>query len=223
MWRRWQQSGDENIRTELLEDLQPLVKSYLGQYSTSTLPYDVLQLKANVMLRDALAKYEPGKAGLGTYATHSLAPMSRYVQAYQNTKYLPQYLAQEYGRFENKERELRGKLGRDPDDDEMSKAMNLPVRQIRRIRLAKSPEVTVSTTEDIERPDNQQSLETERNKDKLYYLRTTLRGKERMVFDYLTGMGRVKPVSDRAEIAKRVGVPVEQVYAMTRRWARQVK
>jgi DNA-directed RNA polymerase specialized sigma subunit len=223
MWKRWQQSGDESIRTELLEDLQPLIKSHLGRYASSTLPYDNLQLRANQILRDALAKYDPSKASIGTYATHSLAPISRYVQTHQNTKYLPPYLAQEYGRFENEQRKLRNKLGREPDNEEIAEAMNLPVRHIRRIRLAKSPEVPVSTTEDIERPDVAQDTESERNRDKLYYLRTTLKGKDLKIFDLLTGMGRYNPISDRAEIARRVGVPVEEVYAKTRKWARQVK
>jgi len=227
LWKRWQKSGDENIRKDLLTDLQPLIKHNLGQYSTSTLPYGVLRLKANVMLRDALAKYDPSRgASIGTYTTNSLMPMTRYVQKYQNTKYLPQYLVQEYGRFENEQRKLRDKLGREPSDEEMSKALNLSERQIRRIKLGKSPEVAISTIEGMEtaktfqKEDKAQSI---RNRDKLFYLRTTLKGAELRAFDLLTGMGKYKPVSDRNEIAKRIGVPVEQVYSMTRKWARQVK
>jgi len=226
-WKRWQNTGDENIRKELLGDLQPLIKSNLGQYATSTLPYGVLRLRANTMLRDALAQYDPNRgASIGTYTTHSLRPMSRYVQKYQNTKYLPQYLVQEYGRFENAQNKLRDKLGREPRDEEMSKAMNLSERQIRRIKLGKSPEVAISsiegmeTNKDFEIADDSESI---RNRDKLYYLRTTLKGNDLKAFDLLTGMGRYNPVSDRAEIAKRIGVPVEDVYSMTRRWARQVK
>jgi len=227
LWKRWQKSGDEGIRKELLTDLQPLIRHNLGLFSTSTLPYGVLRLKANTMLRDALSKYDPNRgASIGTFTTHSLMPMSRYVQKYQNVKYLPQYLVQEYGRFENEQRKLRDKLGREPRDEELGKALNLSERQIRRIKLGKSPEVAISTIEGMDtdktfqKEDQTQSI---RNRDKLFYLRTTLKGTERKVFDLLTGMGRYKPVSDRAEIARRVGVPVEQVYSMTRKWARQVK
>ncbi|MCK4823058.1 hypothetical protein KA005_45270, partial [bacterium] len=184
---------------------------------------EVLRLRANAMLRDALPGYDPSKAGLGTYTTHSLKPMARYVQKYQNVKYLPQYLVQEYGRYENAQRVLRDKLGREPDDMEMAKAMNLPERQIRRIKLAKSPEIAVSASEALRSDETADDSETTRNKDRLYYLRTTLKGTDLKIFDLLTGMGRYKPVSDRAEIARRVGIPVSEVYAKTRRWARQVK
>lgn len=43
------------------------------------------------------------------------------------------------------------------------------------------------------------------------------------MFDMLTGMGKQKAVTDRAEIARRLGVPVDEVYAKTRKWSRQVK
>lgn len=224
MWRNWQKSGDEGVRMALLEDLTPLIKSNLSQYSTSTLPHEALSLKAHVMARDALAGYDPTKgASIGTYLTNSLKPMSRYVQKYQNTKYLPQYLVQEYGRFESAEAKLRDELGRPPEDIEIAKRMNLPERQIRRIRLAKSPEIAVSASENMEFDEAADDMERTRNADKLYYLRTTLSGKDRQIFDYLTGMGSVKPISDRAEIARKLGIPVAEVYAKTRRWARQVK
>jgi len=226
LWRRWRESGDDSHRQELLETLQPLVRSHLAQYATSPLPYEVLELQAYRMLRDALPKYNPERSNLGTFASHSLRPLSRYVQTHQNTKYLPQYLAQQYGRYENEQRKLRDKLGRDPDDIEMAKAMNLPARQIRRIRLAKSPEIAIGATERQSSGSNEASdasIERERIRDKLYYLRTTLRGKDREIFDYLTGMGRYKPISSRAEIARRTGVPIQEVYAKTRRWARLVR
>lgn len=224
MWKRWQKEGDEGVMTDLLSDLQPLIKSNLGQYSSSPLPYEVLRLRANVMLRDALSTYDPNKgASLGTYATHSMKPMSRYVQKYQNTKYLPQYLAQQYGRYENAEAQLRDKLGRDPDDEELSRAMNLSVRNIQRIRLAKSPEMPVSVSEEIGSEQSMGDAESSRNRDRLFYLRTTLKGKDRQMFDMLTGMGKQKAVTDRAEIARRLGVPVDEVYAKTRKWSRQVK
>ena len=223
MWKRWQKSGDENIRTQLLEDLQPLIKSNLGQYSSSPLPYEVLRLRANAMLRDALPGYLPAKAGLGTYTTHSLKPMARYVQKHQNVKYLPQYLVQEYGRYENAQRGLRDKLGREPDDREMAEVMNLPERQIRRIKLAKSPEIAISASEALRLNEAADDSESARNKDKLYYLRTTLKGTDLKIFDLLTGLGWYKPVSDRAEVARRVGIPVSEVYTKTRRWARQVR
>jgi len=220
MWKKWQSSGDSAIRAELLEDLKPLIKTNLGQFSNSTMPFEVLELRANAMLRDALATYDPSKAGIGTYATNALKPMSRYVQKYQNTKYLPTYLFQEYGRFENAERELRDKLGRDPDDNELSGHMGISARNVRRIRLAKSPEIPTSTSENLAIDETTDDSERVRNRDRLYYLRTTLKGKDLQIFDLLTGMGKSKPISDRAEIARITGVPVSDVYSKTRKWAR---
>jgi len=99
--------------------------------------------------------------------------------------------------------------------------MGLSERQIRRIRLAKSPEVPVSLDEATEiREKATGRLETERNRDKLYYFRTTLKGKDLELFDMLTGMGSVKPVSDTSEIARRLKIPIGRVYSTTKRWRR---
>lgn len=224
MWKRWQKEGDDDIRADLIEDLQPLIKKNIAQYSNSPLPYGAIQLKANAIVRDSLAKYDPSKgASVGTYITNSMKPISRYVQKYQNTKYLPSHLASQYGRFENAERELRDKLGRAPLDTEVAKHMKLNERQIRRIRLAKSPEVPVSLDEATEIRQKEQGVDvTARNKDKMYYLRTTLKDNDLKIFDMLTGMGDSKPVSDSGEIARRLKLPVSTVYSKVKRWRRQV-
>jgi len=219
-WTKWQQTGEEKHRTKLLEDLKPLIKYNIGQYSSSPLPFEVLELKANAMVRDALKDYNPVKAGIGTYVTNSLKPMSRYVQGHQNVKYIPNYLSQEYGRYEAAERTFRNETGREPTEEEMAKKMGLTPRQVKRIALAKAPEFSTSVLEgDDADSDSLRSL----NKDKMYYLRATLKGNERKAFDLLSGMGKYKPVTDREEIAKRLNIPVSDVYTMTRRWSRTLK
>lgn len=218
-WTKWQQTGDEKYRTKLLADLKPLIKHNISQYSQSTLPYEVIELEATAMAKDALGNYNPTKAGLGTYVTNSIKPISRFVQGHQNVKYLPSHLAREFGRYEAAERAFRNKEGREPTEEEMAKKMGLTPRQIKRIALAKAPEFSTSVLEgdDID-PNSIRNL----NKDKMYYLRSSLSGKEKKVFDYLTGMGRYKP-TNRKEISKKLNIPMSEIYTMTRQWSRSLK
>lgn len=217
MWLKWQQSGDNDYMEQLLDSLQPIIKSNLTQYSASPIPYPVLQAQANIFVRDAMKDYNPTKSAIGTYATNSLMQMNRYVQKHQNVKYLPEYLSSEYGRIDDAERSLYSKLKREPTDAELAKHMKMPEDQVARIRLAKSPErlMSMEFSQDDVSPSERT---TSAHEDAAAYLRASLKGKERQAWDMMSA-----GEANSATIASKLNVPVAQIYAYRRRWSNMLR
>lgn len=212
MWMKWQQSGKDEYMEQLLDSLQPIIKSNLTQYTASPIPYPVLQAQANIFVRDAMKDYNPTKAALGTYATNSLMQMSRFVQKHQNVKYLPEYLSSEYGRMDDAERGMFSKLKREPTDAELAGHMNLPEDQVARIRLAKSPERLLSMEFDQDDVPISDRV-SKSHEDAAAYLRSALKGKERQAWDMMSA-----GETNSAAIASKLQIPVPQIYAYRRRW-----
>jgi DNA-directed RNA polymerase specialized sigma subunit/adenylate kinase family enzyme len=212
MWMKWQQSGKDEYMEQLLDSLQPIIKSNLTQYTASPIPYPVLQSQANIFVRDALKDYNPTKSALGTYATNSLMQMSRFVQKHQNVKYLPEYLSSEYGRMDDAERSMFSKLKREPTDAELAGHMGLPEDQVARIRLAKSPERLLSM--EFDQDDVPISARVSKShEDAAAYLRSALKGKERQAWDMMSS-----GETNSAAIASKLQIPVDSIYAYRRRW-----
>lgn len=223
LWTQWKVENKPEYMEDLLDSLQPLIKDYVRQFADGPIPYNALLARANIIARDSLKNYNPGQSAIGTFVTHQLQPMHRYVAKYQNVKYAPEYLSQEYGRYEEALRTLQNKFDRYPTDEEVSNYMNIPVAHVQRIQQSIAPETFVSTIpEEMGDDENFNLMVSSRQEDDLAYLRSELTGAELRAFDLVSGKSQ-KPITDMKTVADRLKVNVSDVYRWRRNWANRLR
>lgn len=217
MWQDWQETGEQTKMTELLTSLTPLLKYTIRRYDKFPIPYNVLLHHAMQKTRDALGKYDPNKGQINTYITNQLRTIDRFVKSYQNLTYLPEYLAQEFGRHSEAQRVLEKRFDRSPTVGELAKHMKITPKHVERIEAAKAPQSLMGATPEIQGGDILDTTESEMG-DALAYLREELGGSERKAFDYLSGH-RGKPMSSQAA-AEKLKVDIQRIYLWRRKWSR---
>lgn len=224
LWKKWQSSNDDQYMVELMQSLQPLLKGYIKQFASGPIPYSALLGQANILARDALKNYDPEKAQINTYITHQLQPMHRFVGKYQNLKYTPEYISQQYGRYEHALRTLENKLSRHPTHEEIAEFMGTKPKTVERIEQGMAPETFVgSLPEELGDEEMFNAIVESKQKDDMAYLRAELEGNERKAFDLLSGWQRKNPITDTKEVANRLNLDVNDIYEMRRRWNRRLK
>lgn len=217
LWRQWKDTGSDETMSELIDSLTPLFKANVQKYTQYPIPYNVLLHKAMVLGRDALKKYDPDKAKMNTFLTSQLQPLDRFVKKYQNVAYLPEFLAQQFGRFEHAEQGLLHDLGRAPTVEEIAQKMEIPKKHVERIQAAKAnTKFMAGMPEGME--DEVHEMSQQRLKDSLEFLRAELSGDELKAFDYLSGM-KGEPIKAQA-VAKKLNMDVQQIYTWRRRWTK---
>jgi len=223
MWNAWNASKRPEDLYPLLDSLDPLIKSQMSRYARYSIPRNVLRTQASLLAREAIEKYDPTRGvALGTHVTHGLRPLNRFVQSHANVKYVPERVSGDFGKYEQTSLKLNEKYGRPPTRAEIAKAMGQTEQDIERIELAKSPEAATSYfEEDREDLDGAEAWRRQQG-DKMAYLRAELKGVERKAFDLLAGRDGRPPIMNKGEVAKKLGIPVSEVYAMTRRWTRRL-
>jgi len=217
LWKQWKETDDDQVMSELLDSLTPLFKSNIQKYTQYPIPYNVLLHQAMVHARNALGKYDPEKAKMNTFLTSQLQPLDRFVKKYQNVAYLPEFLAQQFGRFEYAEQGLVHDLGRAPTIQEISDKMVIPTKHVERIQAAKANTKFMSGMPESSE-DELEGTTQQRLQDNLQYLREELSGSELKAFDSLSGVSG-DPIKAQA-VAKNLGVDVQQVYTWRRRWTK---
>lgn len=217
LWQQWRDTGDDQVMSKLLDSLTPLFKSNIQKYSQYPITYNVLLHQAMVLGRNALDKYDPSQSKMNTYLTSQLQPMDRFVKKYQNVAYLPEFLAQQIGRYEHAEKELVHSLDRAPTIGEMAEQMKMPEKHIERIQAAKANTKFMSGMPESMECEMDAATQ-QRLGDNLHYLRSELSGEELKAFDLLSGM-KGQPVKAQ-EVAKKLNLDVQQVYSWRRRWTK---
>jgi DNA-directed RNA polymerase specialized sigma subunit len=224
LWKEWKVTHDDIVMEDLLDSLQPLMKDYVKKFADYPIPYTALLAQANIISRDAMENYDPNRSALGTYVVNNLKQMHRYVNKYQNIKYAPEYLGQEYGRYEDALRKLENDLGRTPSDEEVANFMELPSNQIARIRAGMAPEILSSSIPEEMGDEIQFGESVAQGHDNvLAYLRHELHGQELAAFDYLSGWGGGARITDTEALAKKLNVNVNDIYAWRRKWTKRLK
>lgn len=220
MWTQWRVTKDDKYMTQLLESLQPLIKSYISRFRGSTIPYSAILAQANIAVRDSLKNYDPNRAQLSTYVVHQLNPVHRYILKYQNTKYAPEYISQSFGRYETATRTLENELGRVPTREEIAKEMRLSPKIIERIEMAMAPETFVTQVpEEVADAEDFDDLVRKQQDKEISYLMASVPQNEQKVMQALMK----HPNKSSQDIADMLKMNIEDLYKMRRNWSKQLK
>jgi hypothetical protein len=150
--------------------------------------------------------------------------MRRFVAKYQNIKYAPEYLSQQYGRYEEALRTLENQFGRHPTHKEIADYLGSSEKAVARIEKAIAPETNIGALpEEMGDELTFNTMIASKQQDDLAYLRSELQGDERKAFDLIAGWGGRRPIVDLDQIAKRLKLDINDIYKMRRNWTKRLK
>jgi RNA polymerase primary sigma factor len=206
------------------------------RYRNLGVPYLDLIQEGNLGLIRAVEKFEHQRGfHFSTYAVWWIAQaMVRAIQNHSRTVRVPSHMYDHQLRYKRVERELRQRLGRDPETDDLALALDLPLEIVDQVEATLRPNVSTQNplpgTEDLTLenaltdPDAEhpgEAVGREQLRDALGGALGSLKDRERQILSWRFGIGGEEPQS-YAAIGERLGLSRERVRQLAERGLRQL-
>jgi len=188
LWQEWKTTGDKNVLSVLLEEMEPQIRAAVYKYANSGLPETAMRAEAKRLVLDAFNNYDPSKGTLKNYVALYLQKLYRYVNNHQNVVRLPENHRLAYGELLRAEDELRMAYGREPTITELADKLGWDPA---RISLLKKETVGASIVSS-EVWDVHNTADTLEFNNALAYAETKLSPPEMKVLEYSTGIGGIR-------------------------------
>jgi hypothetical protein len=119
-WKKWNSSQNMSDLQSVLKRLDPIVHKEVNRWQ-GTLARPLLELEAKRLAIHGIRTYRPtAGAALSTHVTNQLKKLSRISYTHQNIARIPEYQTLKFHTFNNAQKALEDKLGRDPTAAELS-------------------------------------------------------------------------------------------------------
>ena len=211
LFYKWKQTGDNNIKLELINSLSPIIYQQVHKFKGSGLPETALRLETKRIISDALETYDPTKSQLNTHVINYGKKLSRFVQNYQNVGKIPEPRLRMVGLYNTVYDNINADKGREPTVPELADAMSVPSIEIERLQT--------ELRSDLGMPDVGAGVEEDSFLDLTQF--TDLKFHERQiiefvyydsdpidkkVIEYIFGLGGVIPLKSDKEIAFKLNL-----------------
>jgi RNA polymerase sigma factor (sigma-70 family) len=213
-----------------------LVVKIAKRYRNLGVPYLDLIQEGNLGLIRAVEKFEHQRGfHFSTYAVWWIAQaMVRAIQNHSRTVRVPSHMYDHQLRYKRVERDLRQRLGRDPETDDLARALELPIEIVDQVEATLRPNLSTQSplpgTEDLtlenaltdpDAEDPTEEVGREQLREALDGALDHLPDRERMILSWRFGIGGDEPQS-YAAIGERLGLSRERVRQLAERGLRQL-
>jgi RNA polymerase sigma factor for flagellar operon FliA len=135
LWRDYQEARTDGLRNKLIEHYMPLVR-YNAERVWSKLPNEVelddLVSCGIIGLMDSIASFDLDRGvKFATYCSRRIR--GAILDELRERDWVPRIVRNRMRRVEEARKGLEAQLGRDPNDDELAKEMNLPAEEFKRV------------------------------------------------------------------------------------------
>jgi RNA polymerase sigma factor (sigma-70 family) len=213
-----------------------LVVKIAKRYRNLGVPYLDLIQEGNIGLIRAVEKFEHRRGfHFSTYAVWWIAQaMVRAIQNHSRTVRVPSHMYDHQLRYKRVERDLRQRLGRDPESHDLAQVLELPLEVVDQVEatlrpnisthspLAGTDELTLeSALSDPEAIDPAEGIASDELRGTLSGALGELPARERQILAWRYGIGGSEPES-YASIGARLGLSRERVRQLAERGLRQL-
>ena len=204
----WQKTRKKEDLTKIMKSLSPLITSEVNKWTLGgTLPRTAIDLRAKAMVLNALPRFDPKKAAVSTFVINQIKPISRTVYTAQNLAKIPESRVQKIGALKMAKETLENKLGREPNDQELSEFMGIPIRTVTLLNKEMWREAASTPLIDT----MYQGKGDYHAKEALENLWFSSGDVEKLVLENLAGLHGKKKLSSMSEISKKTGLTLYQV------------
>lgn len=209
MWRKWKDGGmrPEDLQP-LLRSFRPLIQSKINVYKgrVKMIPDAAIEAEFQLRFVEALRSYDPSKgSALSTYIYRYLDKAKRFIVENQNIGRIPENRIYKIKQFTAARDDLNDELGRIPTAKELSDRLGWPKKEIDRMESELRNDLMTQGFEE-----DPYALVPSKSEEVLRLFKYELSGKERDVYEHLTGYGKPQ-LTSTAEISKAVGLPDYQI------------
>jgi RNA polymerase primary sigma factor len=144
---QWLKNQTPETNEQVLAKVKPVidtaVSSYVGPTASSA-----LKTRAKLMSLKALQNFDPTRGNVKTHLLSQLQSLRRLAAQEQNIISIPEQVGLDFQKLTAAEDELRDRLSRDPNDDEIADFTGLSPRRLSKIRAFHKPIAEGSTVID---------------------------------------------------------------------------
>lgn len=208
LWQAWKDSGQTpNALRPLLKSFKPMIRSKVNVYKgrVKLVPDSTIEAEFQLRFVDALRSYDPSKGSLGTYVYRYLDKAKRFIVEHQNVGRIPENRVYKIKKYTEARDDLAEEHGRVPSVEDVAERLNWSTAEAERMDSELRGDLTSQGFEE-----DPYAMVPSKSEEVLRLFKYELEGKEREVYEYLTGFGRPRIVST-GEIAKKVGLADYQV------------
>lgn len=134
LYDQWKNTGSKQHLGQLVNQLSGVIYQEVNRQAGS-LPNSALSAEAKKWAIKAIQSYDPSKGTqLSTHVTNYLQRVRRMNYKYQNAVRLPENMQMQYRQWNATNQELSDQLNREPNDEELSKALGWTKPQVIKYR-----------------------------------------------------------------------------------------
>jgi len=205
--------GDPIAFNELINRHSDLMTKKVSAYSAAPVPGSAIYAHAIKLMKVAVEKYTPGSAAnFRTYLETNLRGLSRFVNDHKSIARIPEHRSLLVGRYQAAKQVLLADKGREPTPEEIAHEMRISITdavKLEQITKSKALSASSMTYDQVGHVENRFT-----NAGEFMYFGLT--PQEQLVYDYSLGAHGKPALTSVPEIAKRVGISVDQVYRIKR-------
>jgi len=135
-FRAWQAADNPTTSGMLLKAINPVIDQGVSVYGGKN-ANPMMRSRARKIALDAARKYDPTQASLKTHLMNHLQGLRRYGAQQVQVLNVPEQVALDQGHLVEAATELRDRLGRDPNDDELADHTGVSRKRIAYVRKYK--------------------------------------------------------------------------------------
>jgi len=221
---RWQRNPNQKDFEFLYKSLKPVIQMQLNKYTKgSPVPMGTFQGDTMLLFVKALKTYNPlAGAKVSVHVANTMKRLFRKNLTYQNVvRFSGENLIGKMTMYDNGKEKLEDKLGREPTSLELADELGWSLKKVKEMEKKRVKDFYVS---DTSMPLVDETAASTRFKDKLNYLYMfEARGTEKLVLEYLFGLGGKPEIKRNKDIALKVGITPNRVSQIKGKYARKLE